>query len=1343
MPWNRLRAGQSDSRRRQSDLHLDRYEGSGHESDRTGPQSREPVSFPPAVSLPSVSTPMDQDDGLRTTVSQGQDPSPREQDSFQIRPQRFSLLKFRHASDSQLSRTAREQAMMRAQPMPAEMTEPLQKRRSVFLLPRRQKPSDGRPFLSSRPSKLSLMDNNSAVGHGGPALLSNNLSARPSRITFDEPERQRVSAAPPAYGDNANSTLALPVSRLSESSRSDGSLGDHGVYATTTTTHTVSTTTTFFRLPRRKKNKGPLFPLPVKIPAPDSSQGQSSTPRHSESRRLSESPHGRSPSQRSPFTAMHRPFFASNADSGRSSPLPSPSRIPPGVSFTAPGYPSLRRDSTVSTPSGRSSPTRAGTSRLSKRGRSSTKGSLHGNLDNDPLPTPPLPQSGRTSSSTGRTSLGGFFSLSRLRQNSEPQYFRHGSGLIGMPGTPISAGSKPHSLSLAREPFVVPEREERDTPAKYLVRLEEAVSRGAVAAILSKADDEFSKNVLRSYMRGFKFFGDPLDMSIRKLLMEAELPKETQQIDRVLQAFANRYHECNPGIYASPDEAYFIAFSLLILHTDVFNKNNKHKMQKSDYTKNARGTGVADEILECFYNNILYTPFIHVEDDIDVNGERIVAHNTKKTLLPRASTDVIRRKSNEPVDPYSLILDNRLDTLRPSFKDVMNLDDPYSYLGTAQSLNLADLNKTFYRTGVLQIVSSRSRPEAFMSPETTTNPAEAHPGVVDIKVTKVGILWRKDMKKKKARSPWQEWGAILTGSQLYFFRNTGWIKSLMHQCSVHHKHGLAGSPCVFKPPLEHFKPDALMSTEDAVALLDNTYKKHKHALVFVRHGGFEENFLAESESEMNDWLAKLNYASAFRSAGVRMRGLVGGHYDGQKTRAMRRMDSDSTTQSIQSPTGEVTISRGRVDPLLARQIQEARRQIMVHKVGEAEEKLDAARKQLDVHLRNARHLQILAPIQNKSREQLILAAGAMAAKIKWVRMEMWRTRCHRDILALDLEEEIGGSESRRSQNDVTPRYAKPVQTPSLYSTGRKGSTTDHVSTFQARPLSESTIRPSTQPSSAKQPVADDVFQASISKKSPSREASWELPPLSFDSPTGRRPSRVVSPVQHSLESEPSILNSRGSDIAPDLAVKLATPAPNVDENEQEVLKEAGLLRSETPTPNSKRQDAVVAGETVVDRDPEQSKSPDSNFRDGRPKARRSLQRTLREAHVPSHHRSKKGKDSASSAGMTEDSSSLAESEGLARGTGSFTVHGKKASVITFGSELQNMSTEERLKIRKQSQSEDPKASLPPAVEDDDSSIRSGELGESRPVSSRSVSTAGLQHPRSSPRRTGSSRTSTQ
>ena len=72
-----------------------------------------------------------------------------------------------------------------------------------------------------------------------------------------------------------------------------------------------------------------------------------------------------------------------------------------------------------------------------------------------------------------------------------------------------------------------------------------------IASAMSKSGDQFSLAVLRSHMRSFSFFGDPMDMALRKLLMEATLPKETQQIDRVIQGFADRYHECNPGIFAS------------------------------------------------------------------------------------------------------------------------------------------------------------------------------------------------------------------------------------------------------------------------------------------------------------------------------------------------------------------------------------------------------------------------------------------------------------------------------------------------------------------------------------------------------------------------------------------------------------------------------------------------------------------------------------------------------------------------------------------------------------------------------------------------------------------------
>lgn len=47
-----------------------------------------------------------------------------------------------------------------------------------------------------------------------------------------------------------------------------------------------------------------------------------------------------------------------------------------------------------------------------------------------------------------------------------------------------------------------------------------------------------------------------------------------------------------------PDHPYILAFSLIMLHTDVFNKSNKRKMTKSDYIKNTRLPGVAPEVLD-------------------------------------------------------------------------------------------------------------------------------------------------------------------------------------------------------------------------------------------------------------------------------------------------------------------------------------------------------------------------------------------------------------------------------------------------------------------------------------------------------------------------------------------------------------------------------------------------------------------------------------------------------------------------------------------------------------------------------------------------------------------------
>ena len=76
---------------------------------------------------------------------------------------------------------------------------------------------------------------------------------------------------------------------------------------------------------------------------------------------------------------------------------------------------------------------------------------------------------------------------------------------------------------MSREALVVPEREEGDTPGKYLERLEAAVARSMIAGILSKSADPFAQAVLRSYTRRFAFFGEPIDMSLREVLARSRI----------------------------------------------------------------------------------------------------------------------------------------------------------------------------------------------------------------------------------------------------------------------------------------------------------------------------------------------------------------------------------------------------------------------------------------------------------------------------------------------------------------------------------------------------------------------------------------------------------------------------------------------------------------------------------------------------------------------------------------------------------------------------------------------------------------------------------------------------
>jgi len=109
---------------------------------------------------------------------------------------------------------------------------------------------------------------------------------------------------------------------------------------------------------------------------------------------------------------------------------------------------------------------------------------------------------------------------------------------------------------------------------------------------------------------------------------------------------------------------------------------------------------------------------------------------------------------------------------------------------------------------------------------------------------------------------------ILTGSQLLFFKDTILALTLVEQIRSAGK-AADGEPIV--PRMTGFQPDEVLSVKECVAIYDRDYTEMPHTFRFIMPQGRQYLLQALDEKEMNDWLTLINYASTFKSAGIRMR----------------------------------------------------------------------------------------------------------------------------------------------------------------------------------------------------------------------------------------------------------------------------------------------------------------------------------------------------------------------------------------------------------------------------------------------------------------------------------------
>ncbi|OJD13512.1 hypothetical protein AJ78_06038 [Emergomyces pasteurianus Ep9510] len=97
--------------------------------------------------------------------------------------------------------------------------------------------------------------------------------------------------------------------------------------------------------------------------------------------------------------------------------------------------------------------------------------------------------------------------------------------------------------------------------------------------------------VRKAYMELFDWANMNILAALRGLCGRLALKGETQQVDRILDAFSARWCECNPEHgFKATDVVHTICYSLLLLNTDLHMADIEQKMTRNQFIKNTMST---------------------------------------------------------------------------------------------------------------------------------------------------------------------------------------------------------------------------------------------------------------------------------------------------------------------------------------------------------------------------------------------------------------------------------------------------------------------------------------------------------------------------------------------------------------------------------------------------------------------------------------------------------------------------------------------------------------------------------------------------------------------------------
>ncbi|XP_025129552.2 PH and SEC7 domain-containing protein 1 isoform X3 [Bubalus bubalis] len=125
-----------------------------------------------------------------------------------------------------------------------------------------------------------------------------------------------------------------------------------------------------------------------------------------------------------------------------------------------------------------------------------------------------------------------------------------------------------------------------------------------------KADLEAAQRLAKRLYRldGFRKADVARHLGKKVFLKELALMGETQERERVLAHFSQRYFQCNPGALSSEDGAHTLTCALMLLNTDLHGHNIGKRMTCGDFIGNLEGLNEGGdfprELLKALYSSI-------------------------------------------------------------------------------------------------------------------------------------------------------------------------------------------------------------------------------------------------------------------------------------------------------------------------------------------------------------------------------------------------------------------------------------------------------------------------------------------------------------------------------------------------------------------------------------------------------------------------------------------------------------------------------------------------------------------------------------------------------------------